>query len=202
MAQTQNTSPRLTTPIGEAVYPALKNTDKKFHDLGIYRANRRVDQKEAKALMKELADMYKAHVGENIDLVKNHLWKQEIDEDGNPTGNVVFKIEAKNILRKDGKIWDRRPKLFDTSNPPQMVDLDPFGGTKMKVSFDVYAYTSPMKGLKLQPVAVQIIELVERGEAGSDDFGFTSEESGYKVGDETNDPFGFTETEEADSEEF
>ncbi len=202
----QNTSPRLVTPLGEAVYPALKEGDKKYNDLGTYRASVRVSEKSAKGLIKSLATMYKDHVGENIDLVKNHLWKQEIDEDGNPTGNVIFKIEAKNILRKDGKVWDRRPKIFDTSTPPKMVDLDPYGGTKMKVAFTVYAYNSPMKGLKLQPVAVQVFELVERGENAPDDFGFTGEESGYKVtNEEEKSPFDFNETEgtyEDDQEEF
>ena len=68
----------------------------------------------------------------------------------------------------------------------------------MKVSFDVYAYNKPRKGLKLQPVAVQIIELIEGGNQETEDFGFEEMESGYKFDgtfEDDSNPFNETEDE-------
>ncbi len=195
---TNNKSPRLSTPLGEAVYPWLHGDgDKKFHDLGIYKADLRVPKKEAAPLQKKIAKLYEGHVGDKIP-TENFLWTEEVDEAGDLTGNVIFKLRVKNVQLRDGNTWKRRPKLFDTSAPPKPIDVQPYGGTKMKVSFDVYAYNKPRKGLKLQPVAVQIIELIEGGNQETEDFGFEEMESGYKFDgtfEDDSNPFNETEDE-------
>jgi hypothetical protein len=101
---------------------------------------------------------------------------------------------VKNVALRDGSTWSRRPKLFDTSAPPQPIDVQPWGGTKMVVAFEVYAYDKPRKGIKLQPVAIQIVDLVEGQEGGDlDSFGFEEMELGFKH-DGTADENFFTET--------
>ncbi|MDP1171568.1 hypothetical protein, partial [Klebsiella pneumoniae] len=87
-------------------------------------------------------------------------------------GNVIFKCSVKNVQRKNGEMWDRRPKQFDAKMKP--VDLDPSGGTELYVSASIYEWVAGgKKGVSLQPLAVQIINLVERG-GGNDAaaFGF------------------------------
>jgi len=172
--------PRFTTPEGEAVYPHLHRPDTKFHDAGIYSADLRVPATDAKGLMAELSKAYKAHVGSAIDKNSNNLWTVEKDDDGDPTGNVVFRLRVKNVLRKDGEMWERKPKLFDTSEPPKPIAVEPWGGTKMIVAFDLYSYEMPHKGMNLQPRAIQIIDLKTGGDDGASDYGFSSKEGGFK----------------------
>ena len=70
----------------------------------------------------------------------------------------------------------------------------------MIVAFDAYAYSKPRKGLKLQPVAVQIVDLVEGEEVGdAEKFGFGEMESGFKQ-DATEEEFPFDTQEEEDEE--
>lgn len=193
MAQSTKT-PRFSTPVGEAVYPYLHGEgDKKFHDLGIYKADLRVSKKEAGSLQKKISTIYETHVGDPVPS-ENFLWTEETDEAGDSTGNVVFKLRVKNVALRDGSTWSRRPKLFDTSAPPKPIDVQPWGGTKMVVAFEVYAYDKPRKGIKLQPVAIQIVDLVEGQEGGDlDSFGFEEMELGFKH-DGTADENFFTET--------
>ena len=195
-------SPRFSTPVGEAVYPYLHGEgDTKYHDLGTYKADIRIPKKEAAPLQKKISALYKTHVGDPVP-TENFLWTEETDEAGDLTGNVVFKLRVKNVQLRDGSVWSRRPKLFDTSAPPKPIDVQPWGGTKMIVAFDAYAYSKPRKGLKLQPVAVQIVDLVE-GEEVSDaeKFGFGEMESGFKQDATSEEEFPFDVEETTQEEE-
>ena len=165
---------RMSTPVGTAVFPALKRPDTKFDELGIYKADLAVPLSEAEGLMSNLAAIYKGHNGKAPSKNDNTMWYVEEDkESGEPTGNVVFKLRIKNRIGKDGKLWDRRPKQFDAKLKP--IDVNPWGGTKMAVSFDVYEWSAGgKKGVSLQPVGVQIIELKTGSGAGPSDMGFAA----------------------------
>ena len=181
MARSTNKMDRYSTPLGEAVYPALHRADTKFDDAGTWKADLRVAQSDAKELMTTLAAKYKEHVGKALPKDGGNLWNVEVDDEGDPTGNVMFKLRVKNVQRKDGQMWMRQPKMFDTSSPPQpLTDVEPWGGTKMIVAFDVYCYEMPQKGVKLQPVAVQIVELNSGGSDNAEAFGFNEMEDGFK----------------------
>ena len=158
---------RLSTPAGVAVYPRLKTPDTKFDDLGIYKADVAVPLADAEPLMEQLAAAFKKHTGKAPKKAENTMWLMEVDEAGEETGNVIFKLRIKNrISKKTGEIWDRRPKLFDASLKP--IDVNPWGGSKMVVSFDVYEWDAGGKvGVSLQPVGVQILEL-KTGTGGAD----------------------------------
>lgn len=190
---------RLSTPKGVAVYPALKRPDTKFDNNGIYKADVRIPTSEAEPLIEKLADVYKAHMGKAIDPDNNPLYIVDKD-DGKPTGTVTFKLRVKNVMRKDGELWDRRPQLFDSELKP--CDVDPKGGSVFKVSFDVWEYVKPQNGVKLQPVAVQILELQERGNQDPSAFGFEEEEGGFAQNSVDDLSTSLAEEEEnADSEE-
>jgi hypothetical protein len=194
---------RISLPLGRAIYPSLKRADTKFNELGIYKCNVSVPLQEATSTMEKLSQIHKAHVGKVPAKAENSMWKMEIDEEtGEETGNVIFKCSVKNVQRKNGEIWDRRPKQFDAKMKP--VDLDPSGGTELYVSASIYEWVAGgKKGVSLQPLAIQIINLVERGGgADASAFGFSAQdgfegtESIYKFG-EDNDT-----TEEEEFEDF
>jgi len=196
---------RISLPLGRAIYPSLKRADTKFHELGIYKCNVSVPLKEAASTMEKLTQIHKQHTGKVPSKSDNSMWKMEIDEEtGEETGNVIFKCSVKNVQRKNGEMWDRRPKQFDAKMKP--VDLDPSGGTELYVSASIYEWVAGgKKGVSLQPLAVQIINLVERG-GGADAaaFGFGKHDGFESTDDNDNYKFGEDNgtTEEEEFEDF
>ena len=187
----------ISLPLGRAIYPSLKIADTKFHELGQYKCNVSVPIKEASGTMDKLTSIFKEHTGKPPTKTDNTMWKMEIDADtGEETGNVIFKCAVKNVQRRDGELWDRRPKQFDAKMNP--VNLDPYGGSELYVSASVYAWSAAgKKGVSLQPMAVQIINLVERSGGNAEGFGFQAQE-GFQS-EETN--YNFGETNETAQEE-
>lgn len=175
---------RLSTPVGTLVFPALKYADTKFDELGQYKGDLSVPLAEAEPLMKQLSGIFKAHTGKAPKKNDNVMWYFQTDDEGEETGNVIFKIRVKNrISKKTGEKWDRRPKLFSADLKP--IDVNPWGGSRAIVSFDVYEWDAGgKKGVSLQIVAVQIIELIEGGSGGpsASSFGFDKKD-GYVAPD-------------------
>lgn len=173
---------RLSTPEGIAVYPRLKTPDTKFDDLGIYKADVAVPMAAAEELMAELTADFKKHTGKAPKKSENTMWIFETDDQGEETGNVIFKIRVKNRINSKGDLWDRRPKLFDAALKP--IDVNPWGGSKMVVSFDVYEWNAGgKKGISLQPVGVQIIDLKTGSGPDASSMGFQKKD-GYVADDE------------------
>jgi len=161
-----------------AVYPRLKTPDTKFDELGQYKADGLQSLADAEPNMKALATIFKKHTGKAPNKADNTMWSMELDDEGEQTGNVFWKLRVKNKLRKkDGQLWDRRPALFDASLRP--VDVNPYGGSKYVVSADIYCWTAGAKvGVSLQPLGVQILELVEGSGPNASAMGFKAQE-GY-----------------------
>ena len=82
------------------------------------------------------------------------------------------------------------------------VNLDPYGGTEMYVSVSVYTWDAAgKKGVSLQPMAIQIISLVERSASSGESYGFQEQEDGYE-GELTEYKFGdINETSAIEEEE-
>lgn len=171
-------SKQFETPPGIAVYPRLKTPDTKFDDLGIYKADLAVPKADAKPLMDELTALYKAHVGKAPKASENTMWETQTDEAGEETGNIIFKLRVKNKIRKkDGALWDRRPVQFDAAGND--IDVNPWGGSQMIVVFEAYEWDAGgKKGVSLQPLAVQILELVEGEGKSASAFGLKARD-GY-----------------------
>ena len=100
---------RLSTPVGIAVYPRLKTPDTKFDELGAYKADISIPAAEAAPLVEQLMDIWKSHVGKAAKKSDNPMFSLETDDSGEETGNVIFKMRAKNKMNKKGELWDRRP---------------------------------------------------------------------------------------------
>jgi hypothetical protein len=166
---------RISLPAGKAVYPRLKTPDTKFDEHGIYKADVSVPVTQAKGVMTDLQAIYKAHTGKPAKASENTMWVMETDDAGEETGNVIFKCRVKNRLNKKGELWDRRPKQFDAALNP--IDVNPWGGSVMAVSVDVYEWVSGnKKGVSLQPVGVQILELISGSGPDASSMGFKAQE--------------------------
>lgn len=181
---------KVTTPKGTAVFPRLNSPDTKFDDNGVYKADLRIPLEEAKPLMKIIDKEVKAHTGkahpkQGRSDDKRALYFFEEDDDGDLiTDQVVFKLRIKNVIPNKGpnkgKLWDRRPKIFDAKKnwikPNNLPKIG--GGSILKVNAEVYKYDMPNKGVKLLPLGVQIIDLVEFG-ATAESMGFDDEDEGF-----------------------
>ena len=200
---------KIKTPRGVAVYPALQRPDTRFNENGTYKADLRLDPKDpaVKAFLAKVDALYKGHMGKahpkNADASnKNAVWYAEADkETGEPTGFVVVKLRVKNqVSKKTGDLWDRRPLQFDARGHPINEAKAIGGGSVLIVTAEPYTWINgATRGVSLQPLAVQIIELREwnRDQAASD-FGF-GEEEGYEIGGGSQ--YGIEDTEGASASE-
>lgn len=184
---TKQNSPVIYLPKGEAVYPALRRPDTRYDELGIYKCPVRVKEADAKEAIKELQRIAKEWTGKVLPVDKNNCWEFELDEEtGEKTGYVIFKNKARNKMRKDGKLWDRKPVVIDAKRNVIPDDVNPWGGSTVRVKCEVYLSQNKdgKKGVSLQPLAVQVLKLVEGGTGGAPDLsGFDEDEDGFTVGD-------------------
>ncbi|WP_349434221.1 hypothetical protein [Pararhizobium sp. A13] len=174
----------MTSARGVAVYPALNRPDTKFDELGQYKADVKLSAEDAAPLISKIQAVAKEHMGKVMPKAKNSCFEAVLNDEGEETGEVLFKIRVKNKLRKsDGKLWDRRPLIIDAKKNDLPVAVAIWGGTTMRVQFEVYPWnTGAKKGLSLQPIMVQVIDLVTGG--GRGDANAFDEEDGYEAEEE------------------
>ncbi|KQR67889.1 ssDNA-binding protein [Rhizobium sp. Leaf341] len=192
-------NPVLTSTKGVAVYPALNRPDTKFDELGQYKADIKLSQEAAAPLVAAIQKVAKEHMGKVMPKAKNSCFESVLNDDGEETGEVLFKIRVKNKLRKsDGKLWDRRPLIIDAKKNDLPVAVAIWGGTTMRVQFEVYPWnTGAKKGISLQPVMVQVIDLVTGG--GRGDANAFDEEDGYEAEEESSVSKNAFDNEDTDS---
>lgn len=172
---------------GIAVFPSLQRPDFKFNDLGIYKASVKLPYDDAVPYMKTIGAAYKAHVGKvhakkPAKGAKGACWYMETDDEGEETGYVVFNINVKNIKRKDGDTWDRKPVLIDAKRNKLGKDVNPWGGSTLTVKMEIYPWTfNSTKGVSLQPLVVQVIDLVSGSGRDVEDVSDFDEEEGYEA---------------------
>lgn len=192
----------ILSPKGVAVFPRLKTPDTKFDELGSYNVTLAVEKDKAQPLIKQLQEIHKENFGKAAPVSGNSMFQPEVDkETGEETGRILFKFRAANKEIKKGKrageIWDRQPTLRDAKGHRIEEYPDIGGGSVLKVYFEVYVRgpETPKPGISLQPLQVQLIELVEY-KGGQDENPF-EEEEGFTVEDGDN-PFGNSDDDEAE----
>jgi hypothetical protein len=197
---------RITTPKGIAKYPRLNKADTKFDENGVYKVDLVMPAKEAEGFVKKVTAIRdEAFKASKMKKKAKLPFEKELNDDGDETGNIIIRCKAKNVVTKKGDLWDRKPKQFDAAG--QRIDVNIGGGSELKLNCEVYIWEAASMGLgvTLQPVAVQVIKLVEYGnEASADDFGFekedgfVSDESFQEEGDSDGSSISDEETEDAD----
>ena len=180
------TQARFTTPAGIAVWPHLNTPDRKFigeGDPGVFKTDLRIPREECQALLEQLESARDQWAEQEGYTAKAPLpWKDELDESGDPTGNVLIRFKQKESIRVGGDIVPMRIRLVDAMKKP--FDGVIGGGTEMRIAFNARGWNATSGyGITLHPAAVQVINFVEA--SSGDDLGdFDVEEGGFVASDE------------------
>ena len=166
---------RITSPIGEAVWPKLNKPDTKFNKDGVYEVKLRLTEDEAKPFVNKLQGILKMHV-EDTGKAKPKMapipWKEVEDDDGNPTGQVDFKFKLNAIGGRGDNQFTQRPALYDSEGKIMSDEIG--GGSKIQIGAEVVTYdvASIGVGISLRLKAVMVFELKEYS-GGSDTWEFS-----------------------------
>lgn len=192
-----NNYTKIVTPVGLAQYPWLTTADTKFGEPGDYKTNLVIKKENCKDVIKSIDEAIKESLTLAKEKSKSKEIKQaslpyhdELDEKGNPTGNVVFKFKCKAVVTmKTGETFENKPAIFDANGIPAK-DVNVWGGSELKVSAELIPYYTSMvgAGVSMRLRAAQVIKLVEGGN-NSTGYGFKKEEG-----------FAVSETQEFDNE--
>jgi hypothetical protein len=176
----------LTTPKAPCLWPKLNTPDVKFKAEGEYSISVILTPEQAEPLIKKATEHYEKFITEQTQLLNSKkplkradigAWKDDVDKDGNPTGNVRFniKMKASIISKKTGKKMDFKPAVFDKYGAPTEASFG--SGSAVKVNFEVYPwYTAALgAGISFSLRAVQILEVRSSIPSNAKDFGFTAE---------------------------
>ena len=167
------------TDVGKAIYPHLNKPDTRFQKEGVYKVTLELAPNQAELLLKQIDEGVKVaqkESGSKSTKTANPPYKK--DEDGNLQFN--FKCKASGVS-KTGQNWEQKPKVFDSKGTPLKDDKVIWGGTTMKVAYEIIPYSNNMlgSGVSLRLKAVQIHELVSGGGASADTYGFKEEANGF-----------------------
>ncbi len=166
----------VTTPTGVALYPWLSKPDTKFSTEGEYKVNLVLSKDDAKPIVDTINEVFSENLQSEMKKKKkkelktaNPPYQDELDDNGQATGNVIFKFKSKAMYK---------PALFDAKGNT-MVGSNIWGGSEVRVNASVSPYFTPTvgAGVALRLRAVQVIALVE-GSEGAGRFGF-EETTGY-----------------------
>jgi hypothetical protein len=192
-----------TTPVGRFVWPKFAKPDeykgkKSYNCKFALPADHEWAQKFIAAIDKMADETLAKAVSEDKRVPakqKKDPWglarkpyENELDKEGEETGNVVFKFKANySGTRKDGSTWVRdKLRVFDAKGKPFKLADDPWNGSEGCVSFEMRPFAQGPDvgaGVSLSIEAVQITKLVSGGEGSADQYGFGAHEDGFDADD-------------------
>jgi len=199
----------IVTPQGIAIYPHLNRPDVyKDPQSGIsgkpqYKVNLSLSQEEATPIIEKIEANKKVALSMIPQGKKQKEsdapYFNELDDEGQETGRVVFKFKMNAQINKDGRTIDIAPKLFDAQGSLINECDDIWGGSKLCVSADLIPYyvAAVGAGVSLRLKAVQIIDLKTGGGADASAYGFSATEGFTSSQTET-----ATESDFSDDEDF
>jgi hypothetical protein len=182
------------TPKGVLVHPWVNKPDTKFKTQGEYKATLLLepsDERDALVAMleAELERTYEEQCAElardpknknkKVKRCEDAQWGDYVDEDGNETDMMFFKFKlTASGVRKDGTTWTMKTKLFDRYNKPLDAEVQVWGGSTGKISFEMVPWYQAKfgHGLKLSLSAVKLIDIVEGGGGNAGSYGFDDDE--------------------------
>ncbi len=174
-------APYTISPPGVAVWPRLNEPDFKFKEEGVFTTALRFDMADpaVQGYLSELEQVFseayerQCQIEGKKSLKKHPLpWSEETDDEDNPTGNhlVKYSLKFRYKSKKTEEEWVRRPAIFGRDRLPSQDKIG--GGSVLNIKTQVYTWYTPGLGfgITLQPVAVQIVSLVEPGGASAEGF--------------------------------
>ena len=188
----KNQYEKMVSPAGIAVWPYLNSPDTKFDNggAGEYKVSVKLTEAAAQPVidkLQKILDQYQAEEISQNPKVKQFTPRlpieEEVDDQGNLTGNWLLKVKQKAQITTANGIVDMKVALFDAKRRPTNAEIG--GGSTLKVATTIVPYTMPSNksvGISLRLNAVQVINLVEGGKDGDgsmfdEEDGFTDEVS-------------------------
>lgn len=175
----------VTSPKGAALWCKVQEPDYTFNAKGIYATSLvcNPDDPQVKAFIEKLEDLRDTALAETQETLgakakgvkARPVYKEDIDQDGNDTGNIVFSFKMSNVEDKEpGK--DKIIVVDAQRTPIKDIPLVGNGSEIRCVAYanPYYMATTKEVGISLLWSKMQIIDLVEYG--GGDDF---DDEDGY-----------------------
>jgi hypothetical protein len=154
----------LTSPKGKAIFPHLTEADYKFKPEGEYHVKLECLKSESVAIIKQIKDLVAKTVQgqhNNNPNVKIKYAPLPFEEEGE---NVIFnfKMKASGTRRDNLKTFTQHPVLVNADLTPLGNDVQIWGDSKLRITFEPHAYISSAIGLgvTLRLKTVQVIELV------------------------------------------
>jgi len=164
---------KIASPKGSAMWCKIDKPNRKFNQKGMFSVDLVCDPEDekVKAYIEKLEELRDTALEQANRKVKGkrysprEVYKEEYDQDGEPTGNIVFRFKLNNVDDRKApynKIILVGPKA--SAGPIPMVDIGN-GSTIRCVAFaNPYAMASDKTvGVSLILEKVQLIELVEYG---------------------------------------
>lgn len=177
------------SPIGPFVHPHLNRPDTKFNADGLFKVGLRLEgevaeklaalwDKEAEAAFQAWAEDEKQ--GGKLTPGERKKWEgfkpytREEDDDGNPTGAILFNFRQNaKIKLKDGTVKDIDIALYDATGKGK-VTKDIWGGSRGRINYSlrpIVMTSAKQVGVRADFGRVQVIELRSAGSGGEGGFG-------------------------------
>ncbi|MCS5594362.1 MAG: DUF2815 family protein [Porticoccaceae bacterium] len=174
---------------GKAMWAKVFEPDTKFNPLGDYSINLQMPEANSGKMCEQLESLIQETFNKAVKEkppLKNTLTTQDIvtqvyDRDtGDPTGDVEFKFKLKaKVQRRDGDYYEQQPAVLDSKKNPMGKGSLIGNGSRVKVAFEPIPYvmqSTKKVGVSLRLKAVQVLDLVEYGNAATSVF---DEEDGF-----------------------
>jgi len=166
--------------VGEAIYPHLNKPDVRFSEAGEFKVTLKVAKSDATEMLKS----YDKAIEDSLKLAEQNNKGKKIKDAPKPyteENDFVFfkyKMKATGVNQKTKEKFSQRPQLFDAKKNPIPLSTIIWGGSKMRVAYNLVSYFTPMlgAGITARLKAVQVIELVE-----GKDSNLFEKEDGYEA---------------------
>jgi hypothetical protein len=165
---------------GKSLWSKVFEPDTKFIEDGEYSTQVIVSEADAAQVCEQLDALIDEEFNKIVKdkpalkatLSKRPVTEPDIDQDGNATGNVVFKSKLKAKIRsKTGAVYNQKPNVVDAKRNP-MTGIQLVGnGSLVKIAVEPITYYMPSSkqvGVSLRLKAMQVIDLVEHGVPSAD----------------------------------
>ena len=198
-----------TTPRGVFIYPHLTEADTKFvKPDGEYHTKFALSPEDSKPFIKTVKKVLKDYIKANEKELspakikkagRADIYEEEVNDEGEETGQFIFKFKLKAKVETKTKSWLQQPRLFDSSAQPIKGEINIWTGSEGKVNVELFPYymaTTKTFGVSLRCVGAQILKLVEGEGRSAESMGFGAEDDGY-----TSAEGGFEDEDEAGGED-
>ncbi len=168
----------ITTPVGELVYPWLSKPDTRYDPDGVFQTKLLLPFEMAQDLIAKL-ERVRDDFFHTLDTAKQatyaakDVYEDELDEEGNATGNVLFRFKLKaKVTPREGDAFTQTPVLVNAEDG-SAVASPIYGGTMAKLKAQVVPYSNASAksaGVTLRFRSVQVHELVTADGSGGGAF--------------------------------